>query len=141
MQDKHSNKDFTAEDIVSVSFNILGDGNNLEDYSIDVNNLMFNYGTVDIAEEKNEKMKILDVYPNPSTSNFTFTYELESNSNVNLSIYDVSGKLVKTIVDGYYPSGKRMTIFNTQEISAGVYYAKLLLDDKNVSSSRIVLIK
>jgi len=51
-----------------------------------------------VGEGKVESLE-LNVYPNPSFGNALIKYEVPEKANMTLRLYDISGRLVKTILD------------------------------------------
>ncbi|MDH3216240.1 MAG: PQQ-dependent sugar dehydrogenase [Candidatus Krumholzibacteria bacterium] len=85
-------------------------------------------------------------YPNPFNPSTVIHYEVAmSGRNVTLQIYDVTGRLVRTLVDGYETGGHRTTTWDGkddggQTVSTGVYFYQL--NAKGFSETRkMVLIK
>ncbi|MCP4710808.1 MAG: T9SS type A sorting domain-containing protein, partial [Planctomycetes bacterium] len=84
-------------------------------------------------------------YPNPFNPLTTIHYALPMANNVNLSIYDISGKLVKTLVSGRQGADKysiqwRGTAANGRPVGSGVYLYRLQTDTFDVTK-RMVLMK
>jgi hypothetical protein len=52
----------------------------------------------------------LSVFPNPCPGKARITYSLPRSGNINLKLYDVTGKLVATLVRGYRAAGKYNTL-------------------------------
>ena len=73
----------------------------------------------------------LSVAPNPFTSslNPSISYPLPTPGNVSLKLYDVTGKLVSTLVSGYHPAGSyssRLAANSSQQkLAAGIYVIRL----------------
>jgi hypothetical protein len=68
--------------------------------------------------------------PNPFNPRTTIRYELSSPGAVRIGIYDVSGRLVRTIVDEQQPSGSHMAVWNGLDqagssVASGVYFIRL----------------
>jgi len=66
-------------------------------------------------------------YPNPFNNSTTITYYVKRDSDVNLSVYDISGKLVKNLVSHYHTSGTYTVQWggrnrNNNAVSSGVYF-------------------
>jgi hypothetical protein len=61
-------------------------------------------------------------YPNPFNPSTTIKYSLPFESNVKLSIYSVTGELVKELMNGYLPAGEHQSSFNASSYSSGVYF-------------------
>ncbi|MFB0517175.1 MAG: tandem-95 repeat protein, partial [Candidatus Neomarinimicrobiota bacterium] len=70
-------------------------------------------------------------YPNPFNPVTTLKYELPSHSRVLLVIYDMRGREVVRLVDGYVPAGYNKVVWNSSDsagrpVSTGVYFARLI---------------
>ncbi len=68
-------------------------------------------------------------YPNPFNANTSISYTLAEAGNVGLSVYDISGRLVASLVDGHQESGEHTATWNASEFSSGVYFYKLTTAD------------
>ncbi|MBD3367635.1 MAG: T9SS type A sorting domain-containing protein [Candidatus Eisenbacteria bacterium] len=85
-------------------------------------------------------------YPNPFNPVTSVTYSVPSPGSVTLGIYDVSGRLVRTLVDGAVEvAGEHSATWNgTDEggrsVAGGVYFARLVTD-AGEASSKLVLLK
>ncbi len=65
-------------------------------------------------------------FPNPFNPATNLTFEVAKPAEVNLSVYDVNGKLVATLVNGLVQAGKHNLTWNpAKNLSSGVYFAKL----------------
>lgn len=84
----------------------------------------------------------LEAYPNPYHDFVNIRYRLTEESKVNLSVYDITGKLVKVIYAGTENAGERTFKFSAKEISLsdGAYIVKLKANGKEISR-RIVEIQ
>ncbi len=72
-------------------------------------------------------------YPNPSADKVYFSFKLHTFTRVNLSIYDLLGRQLTTIVDDKkLPYGKHIFALDVKEkrFSSGTYYYVLKLDGK-----------
>ncbi len=68
-------------------------------------------------------------YPNPFNAETNIGYVLAEAGNVNLSVYDISGRLVETLLDGYQEAGERIVTWNASDFSSGVYFYKVTTSD------------
>ena len=79
--------------------------------------------------EEKEKLRVesleLRVYPNPSFGNALIKYGVPERANMTLSLYDISGRLVKTLVDGEVGAGSREIAMNLEEFTNGIYFVKM----------------
>ncbi len=68
--------------------------------------------------------------PNPFTSTTTIHFEVPSRSQVRLRIYDMDGKLVRSLVDGPYGVGNHSVVWDAaddlgEQLATGYYYYTL----------------
>ncbi|MBI2416722.1 MAG: T9SS type A sorting domain-containing protein [Ignavibacteriales bacterium] len=56
-------------------------------------------------------------YPNPFNPSTEIAYSLNSSGNVNLSIFDLKGRKIETLVNGYQPAGKHSVTFNAGKLA------------------------
>jgi hypothetical protein len=68
-------------------------------------------------------------YPNPFNATTKIGYDLATAGSVTLKIYDISGRLVETLVDRYQEAGSYTASWNASGISSGVYFYKLSTAD------------
>jgi len=102
--------------------------------------------TEEITDMQSE---LIGNYPNPFNPDTTIKYTLKNNAKVTLSIYNTKGQLVRVLVDSIESAGTRSIIWNgkdtnNQNVSSGIYYTTLIVNDeesiqKNVR--KIVLMK
>ena len=88
-------------------------------------------------------IKLSAPYPNPFNPSTTIEYEVPSGGmNINVSIYDIRGRLVVELVDGFHASKieSYKIIWNAHNISSGIYFVRLK-SDLNTQVQKISLIK
>ncbi|MCK4358954.1 MAG: T9SS type A sorting domain-containing protein [Candidatus Cloacimonetes bacterium] len=78
--------------------------------------------------------RLLGNYPNPFNNTTSINFSLKRNSYVTLSIYNVKGKFVKTILDDQKHAGNYNIIWDGKDnfgtsISSGIYYYKMETDN------------
>ncbi|MBS1518067.1 MAG: T9SS type A sorting domain-containing protein [Bacteroidetes bacterium] len=81
-------------------------------------------------------------FPNPFNPNTKISYSLQftGEREVNLSVYDVLGNEVATLVNGKQSSGSYSVEFNGSNFSSGIYFYRLSAGEFN-DTKRMVLIK
>ena len=72
---------------------------------------------------------LLESYPNPFGPNNQIRYTLTRGANVSLSILDMQGKTVKTLFSGKQVPGKHNLAWDSPDLSAGVYIARIVLEN------------
>lgn len=71
------------------------------------------------------KFSLYQNYPNPFNPTTKINYDLVNDGNVSLKIYNMSGKEIATLVNGFNASGYHSVTFDATGISSGIYYYKL----------------
>ena len=67
----------------------------------------------------------LHAYPNPFNPETAISYQLLAASRINLSVYDIMGREVAKLVDGYEQAGMHEIIFDAKNLVNGVYFVRL----------------
>jgi hypothetical protein len=63
--------------------------------------------------------------PNPFNPETAISYKLSADSYVHLRIYDIAGRPVETLVDGWRSAGEHELTFNASDLPSGMYFAKM----------------
>lgn len=82
----------------------------------------------------------LNCYPNPFNAQTTISFSLTRPGDVEISIYDITGRFAETVVNGSYATGEYSIIWNADEYSSGIYFARLQNDSRS-HSEKLVLLK
>jgi len=91
-----------------------------------------------------DKFVLAQNYPNPFNPNTNIDFSLSEESDVKLSIYDLSGKLIKEIVNAPMQIGRYSILWNGTDTNgnkagAGVYLYKLQTDNFSQTKKMILL--
>jgi hypothetical protein len=68
-------------------------------------------------------------YPNPFNPSTTIRYAVPKYSPVKIIVYDLTGQIIKVLVDEVKQPGTYVTTFETDDLSSGVYVYQILADD------------
>ena len=68
-------------------------------------------------------------YPNPFNPSTVISFALSSASHVELSVFDILGERVSTLIDGPLAAGKHAVQFSPSGLSGGVYFYVLRAGD------------
>ncbi len=80
-------------------------------------------------------------YPNPFNPATEITFTLSADSKVCLSVYNMKGELVSTLVDGNKERGLHKTVFNSDDLNSGLYFYSLSVNGVHKDTKRMLLIK
>ena len=83
-------------------------------------------------------------YPNPFNPVTNLSYDLPENAMVNITIYDMMGRIVSTLVNENQSAGYKTLRWNAtnntgQPVSAGVYIYTIQAGDFNKTKKMILL--
>jgi len=81
----------------------------------------------------------LAVFPNPSSNNLTVTFDVRENENVNVQIFDLTGSLVKQVLNNN-TQGKQTVNADLSSLSNGAYLLKVTAGDF-VSTKKINVLR
>ena len=126
-------------------------------FTTNSNNSLSNYksrvipivkNTVTDAEPEREISRscVKSIYPNPFNPEVTIEFEIANNNTfVQISIYDIRGRKVKTLISRNLDSGIRKVTWNgtsnsNQKISSGIYFCKIDINNRT-ETRKIVLLK
>ena len=58
-----------------------------------------------------------------------------------ITVFDLLGREVKTLVNGNYAAGNYVLSFNAGELASGLYFYTMLVDGNQFETKKMVLIK
>jgi choice-of-anchor B domain-containing protein len=64
-------------------------------------------------------------YPNPFNPSTTIEYNLPENANVKIEVFSLTGKKIKTLVNGLQNKGLYSVTFDAENLVSGIYFYKL----------------
>jgi len=120
--------------------------NNVEEFSESNNYMMGEIDPVGIIwdpfqlNETPESFQISHVYPNPFNPSVVLQYENVAAGIMKLSIFDVAGREIAVLADGFHQAGVWEITFSGENIAAGAYFAVLDCDGKR-SVQPLLLVK
>jgi len=80
----------------------------------------------------------ISVVPNPVIDEVTISFEVKETTNANLSISDVVGRKLITILDGQLPNGEYNYVENLGSLDRGLYLVTLTMENGETKVSKIV---
>lgn len=79
-------------------------------------------------------------YPNPFNPITVISYSLPEPAKVHLTIYDISGRLVQTLTDGWREAGRHEVTFDGTKLASGIYIYRLRAGNFT-AGGKMVLVK
>jgi hypothetical protein len=127
-------KGFTAEDVVSVIFNPIGNGSVASDFDVNVSNLHFaNSRFVDANEAI-----FYPAYPNPFRNTTTMDVMVKKdNSLVKVEVLNMFGQTIEVLVNEEMGAGSFKLNWNPVSHNPGVYMIKMTVGDSAYTSKVI----
>ncbi len=103
---------------------------------------IFQDDPVAIIEQNNQNISIA-YYPNPFSENLSIEFSVIEKSSIDLSVFDINGKHIKSIINKIYSPGKYKLKWNGRcekgkEIMAGIYFACITANGKVIQSIRLI---
>jgi hypothetical protein len=82
--------------------------------------------------------------PNPFSPGTTIAYSIPRTARVELVIYDVSGKLVRHLVEQELPAGEHATVWDGRDdaglaVASGIYFYNLVANGRELARKMILL--
>ncbi|KUG26103.1 chitinase [hydrocarbon metagenome] len=78
-------------------------------------------------------------YPNPFNPFTKITYSIPETIHLKIVIYDSFDREIETVVDETKEAGTYSVFYNKSELASGVYYYKLITEEKTLSKKMILL--
>ena len=86
-----------------------------------------------------EKFSLGQNFPNPFNPTTAIGYHLPKASNAKLAVYDLLGREVAVLMDGYQTAGEHHVTFDARNLSTGVYFYRLMTGSFNVTRKMLVM--
>ena len=97
-----------------------------------------------LADQTAHRLTLIGNYPNPFNPHTNILFELSETSHLELSIYDMTGRRITTLLDESLPPGRHSVPFNAMDggrnLPSGVYLYRLS-SASGTQSGKMLLIK
>jgi len=87
-----------------------------------------------------EAFSLTQNYPNPFNPSTTIRFAIPANGNVSLTVYNMLGQKVASLINGYKKAGTYEVNWNADNISSGIYFYRLI-SGATVVSKKMTLLK
>ena len=93
-----------------------------------------------ISSNVPSEFKLFNNYPNPFNPITKIKFDVKELRLVTLKVYDVTGKLVTTLVNQKLQTGEYNVDFDGRDLSSGIYIYRIVAGDF-VQSEKMILVK
>lgn len=80
-------------------------------------------------------------YPNPFNPATTISFDMSKSGMAAIEIFDVSGRLVESLLNKKMDAGRHEVEFSGEALTSGVYFYRLIVGDKTITSKKMILLK
>lgn len=91
-----------------------------------------------LAPAEQESVELIGNFPNPFSSSTTIAYRLAQSRDVELSVWDLSGQRLATLVSGVVSEGRHEVLFQADDLPSGTYFLRLQTPNRSVSRKMIL---
>lgn len=78
-------------------------------------------------------------YPNPFNPTTNIAFNISASGNISVDVFDLSGKKVATVYNGYMEAGTHNMMFNASNLASGTYVYKMTNGNYEVSKKMTLL--
>lgn len=96
-------------------------------------------GLLGVEEEIHEYKPFMSLLPNPVDRYCNISFELKNPAHVSLKVYGITGREVKTLVNGNHGPGLHSVHWETNSLPTGVYFCRLLTDTEAYTRKVVIL--
>ena len=87
-----------------------------------------------------KNIKISAPYPNPFNPQTAIQIELNENMHLYAAVFDINGRVVKQLINGYLQKGNLEITFNNKGLTSGIYFIRIVGEGIQ-HTSKVVLLK
>jgi hypothetical protein len=85
--------------------------------------------------------RLLPNYPNPFNPSTTISYQLSETGNVDLTVYDLSGKKIETLISSIQSAGTYDYTWQAGNYSSGLYFVVFQVENNIIDIQKMTLLK
>jgi subtilisin-like proprotein convertase family protein len=125
--------------VLTVTDGVGSDSGRILGWGIRFNNSLL-VGTENISVNVPGKFNLYQNYPNPFNPSTKIKFDLPNNSVVKITVYNILGKEMTTLVNRNMEAGTHVVEWNASQFSSGVYFVKLEAE-KFSDIKKMILVK
>lgn len=114
-------------------------------HTITIGALALNVAAVTATPQATMSPASIQNHPNPFRPATTIDYDVTATDRVEITIYDASGKLVRTLVDGEQTPGSHHVVWDGRDnggadVAAGTYFYRLTVAGREAGARKMILV-
>ncbi|MEW6684836.1 MAG: T9SS type A sorting domain-containing protein [Candidatus Edwardsbacteria bacterium] len=114
---------------------------------VDINGVITWHGPISVSTALSpviNQISLSHCSPNPFSDETTINYAIPTAGNVSLKVYDICGRLVRTLIDSYQERGRYPAVWKgdnneSKAVASGVYFYRLSTNDGSLIQKVILL--
>ena len=83
----------------------------------------------------------LEIFPNPFNPASKIEYKISRRSRVDIALFNCNGQLIKNMLSAEQPAGTHTLTLEANDLSAGVYFVRFLLDGQMMMTKKALYLK
>ena len=133
LTNKEGAKGFTAEDVVSVIFNAIGNGSTASNFDVNISNLRF----ANSQQVIKQNAVFYPAYPNPFADRTYIDLSVTNAGHVKAEVLNLLGQTVEVLLDEFVSTGDYKLNWNPVSNKTGVYMLRISVGDEIYTSKLI----
>ncbi len=98
------------------------------------------YGSAGVVDEPvPTEFALYPAYPNPFNPSTMISFDVPELQNVSVQIFNITGQLIETLINGNIESGKHKVLWNAGNLPSGIYFVQLKSGDKTINQKLTLL--
>lgn len=78
-------------------------------------------------------------YPNPFSRETTISFTLEEAANVRITIWDLNGRRLEEVANGFYAAESHQESWNASNYASGIYFCRIEVDNENAVQKMVLV--
>ncbi len=95
----------------------------------------------DLFSQIPKSFELRQNFPNPFNPLTKIRFGLPRAGKISITVYNILGKKVATVFEGYKPAGYHVVTFNGSHLASGIYFYRLTTEDGKAFIRKMVLLK
>jgi len=80
-------------------------------------------------------------FPNPFNSSTTIRYKIKKTGQIKILLFDLTGQEIEVLFDRHQTPGDYHFQWDARDLASGIYFYSLIVNDRSVSTRKMVLLK